>query len=116
METFSIVIRAVISIAIDDFGSEKDKILWDEWASKYPETKPVLVETIDYSNVPMEPDLRDAIILCLRRSFDHVHQQTRSPLNKMPDMSYFVSKMNRLYTIAAGLSPTRLEWPSSLTS
>ena len=112
MEGFSLITRATIEIAIKDFGTERDKAIWEGWSKEYPDTRTNPQQPDPHSKISIRVDVKETIIICLRRNYEYASQQTRSPLNTQDDIAYFTSKMSRLYAIGRRLSPTHLEWPT----
>lgn len=113
MEVFSVTTRATIEIAVNDFGTDIDKTIYHEWASDNPQVRKHTEEPIDDGKGPMLSVVRETIIDCLRRRYDHLRLLSRSPTTTANDMAEISIIMSRLYGVARRLNPGRIEWPSS---
>lgn len=112
MDGFSLNAKAMIDVSIEDFGTDRDKAIWEAWLKEFPDTRTNPQLPDPNGNVLIRIDVRETIIICLRRNYEHTRLKMRSPLNTHDEMALFSSNMSRLYAIARRLSRLRLEWPS----
>lgn len=112
MQVFPVRTRASIDIAIADFGTQSDKEVWREWSVEHPEIRQIAADPMDDGAGPMVEEVRQLIISCLRRRYDHLRQQSRSPWTTPNDMVGLSNIMSHVYSVARSLSPAKLEWPS----
>lgn len=114
MEIFTLRARAAIQIAIDDYGTDTEKDTWQRWAAANPQVRKEANDPVDDGTGPIAPELYDSIISSLRRRYEHLRRQGRSPCVTRDEMVDLSNKMSYLYSIARRLSPVLQEWPSSL--
>lgn len=112
MQIFPSRTRVSIDIAIKDFGTEGDKEIWQKWSVEHPEIRLNAGDPMDDGTGPMIEEVRQLIIVCLRRRYDHLRHQSRSPWTTPEDMVGLSNLMSHLYGVARSLSPAQLEWPS----
>lgn len=114
MEIFTLRARAAIQIAVTEFGTEIEKETWDGWATANPQVREQASDPLDDEKGSIPRELRETILMCLRKRYEHLHQQGRSPYNTLDDFIEISNKMSHLYSIARRFNPILQEWPVSV--
>lgn len=110
MQIFSIRTRASIEISINDFGTDAEKEIWSKWSDEHPERRTRPDDLRDDGTGPLNTEIQQVIIRCLRQRYEHLHHQSRSPCTTADEMMTLFNLMSHLYAIVRLLDPIRMEW------